>query len=317
MLELDERPIRDGREDRRDAETRVVERPRNRGLWAAFVLLLVALIGAAGYGYRTLKNDRIDLARVPEMAQALAGLSARLEAAENAMRAWTSDKQGLTDRLGLLERKMNSTLQQARKHADELTAQVQAQLVDEMDERGAVVDARINKIEAAQVEEQTKLARLQGELASAREEIASLRQTSDREFAGLGQRMSTSDRAVEALEQRLDRQKVNFEVARNHTVELTRGVALKVLDTDVRYQRFSGWIQLLPEARYLWVDEHGIQQPVVFYRQQDGERLDLVVTRVAGNSVVGYLVMPVAPRTQAGAPVARLNPPAPVAELGE
>jgi len=317
MLELDERPIRDGREDRRDAETRVVERPRNMGLWAAFALLLAALVGVAGYGYRTLEKDRIDLARVPEMVQALAGLSGRLEAAEKVMRAWTSDRQGLTARLSLLERKMNSTLQQARKHADELTAQLQAQMVDEMAERGAVVDARINKIEAAQVEEQTKLARLRGELASVREEIASLRQTSDREFASLGQRMGTSDRAVEALEPRLDRQKVNFEVARNYTVELTRGVALKVLDTDVRYQRFSGWIQLLPEARYLWVDEHGIHQPVVFYRQQDGERLDPVVTRVAGNSVVGYLVVPVAPRTQAAAPVARLNPPAPVAELGE
>lgn len=180
-----------------------------------------------------------------------------------------------------------------------------------MEERSAVVDARLDKVEAGEAAERVQLARLQDELANARQEIASLRQTSDCELAGLRQHMAGSDRTVEAITQQLDRQRVDFEAARNRETEVAPGVGLKVLDTNVRYQRFSGWIQILPEARFLWVNEHGIQQPVGFYRLQDGERVDLVVTRVARDSVVGYLLLPAMAKERVSAPVAALKAPAP------
>jgi hypothetical protein len=82
---------------------------------------------------------------------------------------------------------------------------------------------------------------------------------------------------------------------------------LKVTDTDVRHQQFSGWVQLLPESRFLWVNEHGIHQPVAFYRQRDNQPFDLVVTRVTGDSIVGYLLKPAGAAQSAGTPVARLE----------
>lgn len=309
MLNLDERPINGGRGKGGGWEHRETEKPRQTGLWVAFAVLLCTSIGAGVYGYRTLKSMGVEVAQVPEIMKSLTGLSGRLQAAEQLIGAWAGDKQKLTDRLGALERRIGSSLQQAKKHADDATEQLEARMEDEMDERNAVEDDRLSKIEATQAADRVQLAQLQTELADTRQEIASLRQSSDREFASLNGHVEGSDRAVEALRHRLDRQKVDFEVAKNHDTELTPGVALKVTDTDVRYQRFNGWVQLLPEARYLWVNEHGIQQPLAFYRQPDNDRFDLVVTRVAGDSVVGYLLMP-APNGKAGGPVANLGTPA-------
>ena len=307
MLNLNEQPISNDRTESREPDTKRAEKPRSRTLWIAFALLVGVLVGAAGYGYRALKNDRIELARLPEMMRSLDSLNGRLAAAETALDAWTSDRQDLMVRLAGLERRVNSNLQQARKHADEVTAQFEERIVDDMEERNAVVDARLDKVEAGQAAEHAQLARLQDELASARQEIAALRQMTDRELAGLNQHVTGSDHQVEKIAQQLERRRVDFEAARNRETEIAAGVALKVNDTDVRRQQFSGWVQILPEARFLWVNEHGIQQPVAFYRERDGEQFDLVVTRVAKDSVVGYLLVPNAaggntdsPRAEAG-----------------
>ena len=316
ILNLDEHPIdeRPGKGD--DVERFEPERPRQTGLWVAFVLLACACVAAGVHGYRILRNTGIDVAQVPAMVRSLADLSGRLQAAERLIGAWAGDQKKLTDRLGVLERRLNSGLQKASQHADNATKQLEARIEDELDERAAVAEGRLDKLEVAQASNQAQFTQLRTELTNARQEIASLRQSSDSQFAGLNRHLEGSDGAVAALEHRLDRQKVDFEVAKNRDTALTPGVALKVTETNVRRQQFSGWIQLLPETRYLWVNEHGIQQPLAFYRQPDISRFDLVVTRVAGDSVVGYLLMPAA-NGKAGGPVAQLETSALRARQGE
>ena len=316
ILNLDEHPIdeRPGKGD--DVERFEPERPRQTGLWVAFVLLACACVAAGVHGYRILRNTGIDVAQVPAMVRSLADLSGRLQAAERLIGAWAGDQKKLTDRLGVLERRLNSGLQKASQHADNATKQLEARIEDELDERAAVAEGRLDKLEVAQASNQAQFTQLRTELTNARQEIASLRQSSDSQFAGLNRHLEGSDGAVAALEHRLDRQKVDFEVTKNRDTELTPGVALKVTETNVRRQQFSGWIKLLPETRYLWVNEHGIQQPLAFYRQPDISRFDLVVTRVAGDSVVGYLLMPAA-NGKAGGPVAQLETSALRARQGE
>lgn len=53
-----------------------------------------------------------------------------------------------------------------------------------------------------------------------------------------------------------------------------------------------GWVRLLPEGQTLWLGWRSIEQPVVFYRQKDTASCELVATRVAKHSVVGYLLLP-------------------------
>lgn len=308
MLNMNEQPINNDPTERRDPEGESSPGSTNRGLWIAFALMVGVLLGAAAYGYRSLKNNGIELAQLPGMIQSMTGLNQRIASIEATMATWTSDKQALLDRLGHAERKMNSNLQKARQHADVVTSQLEERIVDQMDGRTAIVDARLDKIEVGQTAQHAQLARLQDELASARREIAALRQTTDGELAGLQQHVAGSDQQVEKVAQQLERRRVDFEAVRNTETEIVSGVALKVNDTDIRHQRFSGWIQILPEARFLWVSDQGIQQPVEFYRERDGSQYELVVTRVVPNSLVGYLLVPNAagedarsPRAQSGA----------------
>jgi hypothetical protein len=313
MLNLDERAINDGRGEGDDVKRFEPERPRQTGLWVALALLLCASVAAGVYGYRALKDAGIQLAQVPGMMNSVADLSGRFRSMEQTAGAWAGDKQKLFDRLGSLERRVNASLQKAREHADTVTDQLRTQIEDEMDERAAVADGRLDKLEVAQASNQAQFAQLRTDLANARQEIASLRRSSESEFASLHRNAEQTDRAVEALGRRFDRQRIDFEVAKNRDTAIIPGVALKVTDTDVRYQQFSGWIRLLPEARFLWVNEHGIHQPVAFYRQRDSQPFDLVVTRVTAESIVGYLLKPADANQQAGAPVASLELAAPLA----
>ena len=317
ILNLDEHPINEGPSKGDDVERFEPKRPRQTGLWVAFVLLVCAAFAAGVHGYRILRDTGIEVAQVPAMMKSLADLNGRLRSAEQVTGAWAGDKQKLLERLGLLERRVNSGLQQAKNHADKATEQLEARIEDEMDERAAVADGRLDKLETEQASDRAQFAQLRKELSNAQQEIASLRQASDGEFANLHQHVEGSDRALETLGHRFDRQRIEFEVAKNRDTAITPGVALKVTNTDVRRQQFSGWVQLLPEARFLWVNEHGIQQPVAFYRQRDNQPFDLVVTRVAGESIVGYLLTPADANQKAGGPVARLEASGPRARQGE
>jgi hypothetical protein len=50
------------------------------------------------------------------------------------------------------------------------------------------------------------------------------------------------------------------------------------------------WV--MPERRTIWLRGQGAQQPVTFYGLEDGKKRELVITQVAKNSVVGYLIVP-------------------------
>ena len=285
-------------------EARNSGRTGSGGLWIAFSLLLCALMISAAYAYRSLRDAKTESARLPEVLQALPDLSKRITAVETAIGSWASDNQVLLNRVVKLEGRFKSNLQQVHRDTQEMMSQLEQRTMSRMEERDALVDARLSQIDRGQSEGLARVARLEKELASTQQEISSLRQTTNHDLAGLNEQLGESDHKVDAVAHRLERQRVNFEVTRNHQLEITPFVALDVQDTDVRHQRFSGWVQVLPESRFLWVNEHGIQQPVTFYRGEDQTSFDLVVTRVASNSVVGYLMMPAGTLREAGTPSA-------------
>jgi hypothetical protein len=67
---------------------------------------------------------------------------------------------------------------------------------------------------------------------------------------------------------------------------------LQVNRTNVGYQRFEGWVFLMPDRRTIWVHDQGVQRPVEFYSREDRRPRELVITRVTKYSVVGYLLLP-------------------------
>lgn len=282
---------------------RAREAPHSRAYWVALALLGVALVGATVSGYHMLRKNGVQISQALGLLDSVADINSRLTALQTRVGAWAGDWDRLTERVEKLERKMNASAKLARKQAEELTTQLEERMEDEIEERSAVVDARLDQLETEQGSDRARLTRLEEELSSVRQELAAVRRENTRDVAALNQQIAGTDRATESLARQLARRRVEFEVPVRKPLEISSGVILKVTRTNQRYQRFSGWVRLVSEGRTLWFERHGTQQPVVIYRQHDGERCELVITHVARSSIVGFVLLPVEEAGAAGAPL--------------
>ena len=65
--------------------------------------------------------------------------------------------------------------------------------------------------------------------------------------------------------------------------------------TNTAYRRVNGWLWLMPDRRTVWIRGQNVQQPVIFYTQEDPRLRELVITHVTKNSVAGYVLLPAKP----------------------
>src|SRR5258708_10250569 len=276
-----------------------------------FLAALAALVwfvypGRAGHGFLPATfTDRIDAlangskAQLADMKGALATAGSRIDAADKVLGDMVKEWDGLRSRMSMLEGRVTSNLQAARKQTRELIAQQQQKIQSEIDSRTQGLQARVTRIESGQESQQARVARLEQELAEARQENsrqqALLQQDRDRvdhALTNLDRRTEGDRQELAAVHSRIDRPRVDFEAGINHSRELAPGITLQVNRTNVGYQRFEGWVFLMPDRRTIWVHNQGAQQPVEFYSREDGRPRELVITRVTKYSVVGYLLLP-------------------------
>ena len=276
-----------------------------RAWWAATAVLAVAVTGACWYGRHNLQKHDSLLAQFPGVQGSLTAVGKRIDMTEEKLRAWAGDQDGLRERMRNLENRVARNLQVARKQAQELAAQVQQRMQAELDRRTESLQARLGRLESGQESERARLARLQEQIASVQQEMAQqmahqidvVRQGTGREIAELDQQMGQSKHDMNALAYKVDRQRIDFEVARNHSRELVPGISLGITRTNLSYRRVDGWLWLMPDRRTVWVRGQGVQQPVIFYSKEDGRPRELVITHVTKNSVAGYLLLPTRPAT--------------------
>jgi len=88
------------------------------------------------------------------------------------------------------------------------------------------------------------------------------------------------------------RERLDFELFEDYRMEVAPGVVLNISDTDVAYQKVDGWVQLVDEGRILRLEDHPIQQSLVFYGLDDDRAYELVFTRVRPDVAIGYVRVP-------------------------
>ncbi len=270
------------------------EETKTKGLWAAFAILLLTLIGVATYGYLALDKENIQLSQIPEVAESVKLVGGRMAAAEARLHEMSFDWQALRQSFAELDKKVNSRTSATRKYAEKLTAQLESRVQNRMDERAAVLEARIRELQSEQQTDRGQLAQLRNELAGIQSGITAVRHQAGQDLNGLSQRVAANEQQLIELNEELEPERVDFEVVKKRQHELAPEISLQVTKTNVRYQRFSGWIRYAPEGRTLWVHDQGVQQPVTFYTKRGDEMYELVVTRVTKDSAVGYLLLPMA-----------------------
>ena len=320
-----------GKRDLLDEDERPVH--SHRMLWAVIIVTLSALATAGVYGYWTYGPHLGRLNLLPAMQAQLVAAGQRIDAAENALRSWTSQRDAWEKRLGSVEAKIGGTLRAARKQAEEIAARTQQHMEAELDQRSASLQAKVNQIQSAQQSTDTRLngfeeqlnrmqaanerevERLREELRQSQEAGNATMASLNRQIARVDQRSDQSAIDLESIHRKVDQKRIGFEVAVNHVRELAPGMNIDVSHTDVSHQRFDGSVWLMPDRRTIWIHGRGLQQPLVFYNEGDDRPRELVVTRVTKYSVIGYVL---APRENGGpVPVAStaLNSPDSIAVL--
>jgi LPXTG-site transpeptidase (sortase) family protein len=85
------------------------------------------------------------------------------------------------------------------------------------------------------------------------------------------------------------RHELSFMVAQGHSRELVPGkIWFGLSSADVADGSVNGWVWIMPERRTVWLRNVDAHRPVIFF--QNGERRELVITRVARTSASGYLL---------------------------
>lgn len=291
-----------------DARWETVKR-RHRMFAIGWLILVLAIAGAAWYVYPQLKRHEAALGQFTNVQRAVDTMGGQLRDADSKLQTWAGDRQELHDQMTKLGQRMEVIGKQARESAatlrdaeDRMEARIQARV----DSRMQKVETSLSHLASSNDNQQTRLAEMQNDLAQARreaakqsDEIASLRrqieqngQDHERQLATLREREESDQRDVKNITHKLDIRRVDFEVTKNHSQELAPGISLDVTGTDAKYGRVNGWMQLASGERKIWLRGQAAQEPVVFYGDTDGRKRELIITSVARNSITGYLLVP-------------------------
>lgn len=271
-------------------------RRSNGGLWFAFFVLALAVLGAAACGYLSLRSNHIAVSQVPGLLRSVGTMNGRMDAAEAKLRPISGEWSRLADHLAQLDRKVDSGLRAARNQTQDLVAQATRHLQMELDRRSEAVDARLNKVESMQRQDQARLAQLddqlRGQVAHLHQQLTVAQESTGHDLAAVQAQARNNQGNLQTLTKNLHRDKTTFEIVKNSPTELAPGLTLTILKTDVNFQRFQGYVSLTHEGKTLWLNNLSAKETVDLYSQQYSHPYSLVVTAVNDEGVAGYLLLP-------------------------
>ena len=273
-------------------------RGQSKTLWVFVAILAAALGTLAYYGYQMVKSQDSQITQLFGSQGTLTTLGQRADAAEAKLHDLAESWQGMGQRMAKLEGRVAADVKQSRIYAENLTQQLHQQMIAEMDARTSTLDARLRQVESEQTDQRTQMARVESNL---KQDISAVREENGRDLSGVRQQEESNAREVSAISQKLDRDRIDFELAKGQTKELVPGISLRIRGMNPAYQRYHGALWLLQDHRTVWLRDQSVHEPVRFFHKNGGEPYELVVTDVTKKAVAGYLLAPVKPDAATGA----------------
>jgi hypothetical protein len=277
-------------------------RGQSKTLWVLVVVLAAALGALAYYGYHMVKSQDTQITQLFGSQGTLSTLGQRADAAETKLHDLADSWQGMGQRMTKLEGRVVAEVKQTRTYAETLTQQLHKQMTAEMDARTSTLDARLHQVETEQAAQRAQMtAQMTQVEANLKRDISAVREENGRNLSGVRQQEETNARDLTAISQKLDRERIDFELAKGQTKELVPGISLRIRGMNPAYQRYHGALWLLQDHRTVWLRDQSVHEPVRFFHKDGGEPYELVVTDVTKKAVAGYLLAPVKPDAAAGA----------------
>lgn len=279
---------------------------------AAGVLVTLSVGAATWYAFPTLKRHDAMLAQNAGVKQSVQTLGGRIDQQNSKLAEWSKAQDQLRGEIADLRKEMRARLEAVRRQtgrsAEELIHRVQAEVTSEIDS----IKEKVAGLETSREADRTQIAALENELGQLRKEMAEQTQQlndkisangagTEKLVAGLEASQERDRKEVDDLNKKLAIRRIDFEVNKGHSYELSPGISLEISGTDIAYRRVTGWMWVLPDRRTIWLREQGAQEPVVFYSNNDGKKRELVITSVTKHSAVGYLLVPEESKTESAA----------------
>jgi hypothetical protein len=147
----------------------------------------------------------------------------------------------------------------------------------------------------------TQLADLREEnadqMTQVQQQVQEAQQSAQNEVSRLDRQMVSSQNRLDGLSYQTGRQRVDFELPKGRTEQVSPNIFLTIKQTDVARQRVNGWLQIANDGRIVWLRDQSMQHPLAFAARQDERSYQLVFTQIKTTGVAGYLLVPT-PRQQ-------------------
>jgi sortase A len=85
--------------------------------------------------------------------------------------------------------------------------------------------------------------------------------------------------------------RVSFQLSANNSRQVVPGIRLGLSSADPARGRATVWMYMTPERRTISLKNQPAHQAVFFHGHDDGKQREFMITRVAANSVTGYLLL--------------------------
>jgi hypothetical protein len=287
-------------------------RHRHRFFGVVVILLALAIAGLAWFFYPMIQRHEATLAQFPGVQKTVDGFGDQMKAADSKLDSkladWSTRQEQLRGRMDQATRDLRTRIEAARKQTSEASTALFERIQSEVANQVDGIKTRLASLETSRDSDRTQIAGLQQELGQVRsqladqaKELATVRgqvdqnaAATDRQLAGVKENQQHDRRDFDAFTDKVAMRRVDFEVSKHHSRELAPGISLGVDGTDVSYQRISGWVWVMPDKKTIWLRQQRTQDPVVLSNTPDGRKRELVITSVAKDSVVGYVVVPAA-----------------------
>jgi hypothetical protein len=252
------------------------------------VLVIVLLIVSAINLYLVIAA-RSDLKEVlSKHANQLDLLTRRLDSSDERYAQLSGKFQVTTERLGLTQQELT----RARSLAADIQKQ-QQQAVSQLNEAIAK-KASAEEVNKVQTEANAKIGGLSTDLAGTRKDLESTKSEFANALAGTkgeltGAIARTHDELV-ALAHKTDRDYFEFGLARRRSQQKIGTVAIELERTDTKKNVFT--VNLYFDDKRTQRKDKAMNEPVYFYVQGASSALELVVNKLAKDSISGYLSAP-------------------------
>jgi hypothetical protein len=297
FLNLDDRLQSRSKLDWESEQAEVEEVPayykrKSAGVWACLATVTVALAVVVIYGYAVLTRINIQLEQIPGMAKSLPAINQHLASFEERLVFSRSDQQKLASQVRRVEAGSKAAIDATRQKTARQVGQVQENLLAEMNQHTAVLQAQVSRLASERDADHQLLVQTEGQLAQARYEIERTRRDNTLKISALREQQGELHRETAFIRNSLPTSKLTFELQKNKAATLAPGISFQLTRTDTRHQRFDGLIESAPDKQAVSVQNQGVRNPIMFYPSDHGNGFLLVITRVDEKEADGYLLIP-------------------------